>query len=253
MADEITEILNIVPETPVAPVEPEPVFDSEGWLITDETPEETPVAKEGEAEEVAPDETPEEVPVEETPVTAVAETPVAPTRSVGLEAYGQAVAPILSQQLHNPEPFREFDPEVDDLVDYNREHAQYEREANRVIARNEQVNFQNAQTVINHTVSRVETVAPFLKNEVQKMLSDMGPGVYADPLTALESITKAIGAAVLAMDETKAVKKVVSAPVATRQTDRPRGVQKDTSKEDAEFALIQQITPGLTREEYNKL
>ncbi len=248
MPDEITEILNIQTETPAAPVEPEPRFDAEGWLITDETPEETPGAKEGETEEVAPEETP----VEETPV-AVAETPVAPTRSVGLEAYGQAVAPILSQQLQNPEPFREFDPEVDDLLDYNREHAQYEREANRVIARNEQVNFQNAQTVINHTVSRVETVAPFLKNEVQKMLSDMGPGVYADPLTALESITKAIGAAVLAMDETKAVKKVVAAPVATRQTDRPRGVQKDTSKEDAEFALIQQITPGLTREEYNKL
>lgn len=248
MPDEITEILNIQTETPAAPVEPEPRFDAEGWLITDEPPEETPGAKEGETEEVAPEETP----VEETPV-AVAETPVAPTRSVGLEAYGQAVAPILSQQLQNPEPFREFDPEVDDLLDYNREHAQYEREANRVIARNEQVNFQNAQTVINHTVSRVETVAPFLKNEVQKMLTDMGPGVYSDPLTALESITKAIGAAVLAMDETKAVKKVVSAPVATRQTDRPRGVQKDTSKEDAEFALIQQITPGLTREEYNKL
>lgn len=248
MPDEITEILNIQTETPAAPVEPEPRFDAEGWLITDEPPEETPGAKEGETEEVAPEETP----VEETPV-AVAETPVAPTRSVGLEAYGQAVAPILSQQLQNPEPFREFDPEVDDLLEYNREHAQYEREANRVIARNEQVNFQNAQTVINHTVSRVETVAPFLKNEVQKMLTDMGPGVYSDPLTALESITKAIGAAVLAMDETKAVKKVVSAPVATRQTDRPRGVQKDTSKEDAEFALIQQITPGLTREEYNKL
>ena len=251
MPDEITEILNIQTETPAAPVEPEPKFDAEGWLITDETPEEVPVAKEGETEEVAPEETPEEVRVEETPV-AVAETPVAPTRSVGLEAYGQAVAPILSQQFADPEPFRDID-DNEEFGDYMLEKDRYEREATKVITRNEHLKFQHAQAVINHTVSRVETVAPFLKTEVQKMLSDMGPGVYADPLTALESITKAIGAAVLAMDETKVNKKVVSAPVATRQTDRPRGVQKDTSKEDAEFALIQQITPGLTREEYNKL
>lgn len=234
---------------PVAEViEKEPQFDENGWLIQDDDGDVTDPPAEEAQDKTEDAEAPEVVAAEATP-----EVPVEAPRSVGLTAYAEAVSPLLQPVAEMPEPFRAFDPEIEEFTDYQAELTQYERDANRTIARIEHSNFQNAQSVVNHTLDRLATVAPGLRAQVQKMLHEMGAGAYSNPVTALANLTQAIGAAVIGMDETKTQKRVTTSPQATRQVVPQRGDKKDTSVEDREFAILKENNPSLTREDYKRL